>query len=295
MYIKLTYDQNFDDLIMHLKSKYPQKLFDMNGIGEQTDMSKFSKNFFASSTTSDTSIDANANVDDISVIAYHSELPKPFYKLNSYYMLWKSLKKSKGLQYANETIESELTGDIYINDCHGIGGALPYCYNYSTYDIMTQGLPMVKKVKSLPPKYLYAFKSQLEQFTVIASNSTLGACGLADILIVMSYYVKNILETKSDAHFTLANEDDCWKYIKENLVSFIYTINQPMRGNQSPFTNVSIYDRNFLNGLKDDYIFPDGSTIDVELVEKIQELFMITMVEELRRSPLTFPVNFVAA
>ena len=46
MYLRVSYDQDFDDLMMYLKSKYPQKLFDLDGIGEQTDMSKFSKNFF---------------------------------------------------------------------------------------------------------------------------------------------------------------------------------------------------------------------------------------------------------
>lgn len=291
MYLKITTEQEFDDLLMYLRGKYPSQLFDMDGIGEQTDMSKFSKKFFASNITADASIDANANVDDISVIAYHSEVSKPFYRINSYYMLWKELKRLHGLGVANSLIEKQLTGDIYINDFHGIAGALPYCYNYSTYDIVVNGLPMVKKIKSLPPKYLYAFKSQLEQFTVIASNSTLGACGLADMLIMFSYYAKNILNTKTDAHFKFETEDDCWKYIKENLVSFVYTVNQPMRGNQSPFTNVSIYDRNFLNGLKDDYIFPDGSTMDIELVQTIQELFMGIMVEELKRTPLTFPVQ----
>jgi len=291
MYLKITYEQEFDDLMMYLRSKYSKQLFDMDGIGDQTDMSKFSKKFFSSNITADASIDANANVDDISVIAYHSELSKPFYRINSYYMLWKELRRLYSLELANNTIERQLTGDIYINDFHGIAGALPYCYNYSTYDILTKGLSMVKKVKSYPPKYLYAFKSQLEQFTVVASNSTLGACGLADMLISMSYYMKNILATKSDAHFKFASEEDCWLYFKENLVSFIYTINQPMRGNQSPFTNVSIYDRNFLDGMKDDYTFPDGSTVDVELVERIQKVFMGIMVDELRRTPLTFPVQ----
>lgn len=290
-YLKVTFDQDFDDLLMHLRSKYSKHLFDLDGIGDQTDMSKFSKKFFSVGTTSDASIDANANVDDMSVIAYHSELPKPFFRLNSYYMLWKELKRLYGLEVANNIIEKQLTGEIYINDFHGIGGALPYCYNYSTYDIMTKGLPMVKKVKSFPPKYLYSFKSQLEQFTVLASNSTLGACGLADMLVVMSYYVKNILDTKSDARFKFQTEEDCWRYVHENLVSFIYTINQPMRANQSPFTNVSIYDRNFLNQMKDDYLFPDGSGMDVELVEKIQDLFMEIMVEELKRTPVTFPVQ----
>ena len=120
MYIKVEYEQEFDDLYMYLRSKYPQKLFDLDGIGEQTDMSKFSKKFFASKVTADASIDANANVDDVSVIAYHTELPKPFFRLNSYYMLWKELKKLYNLETANNIIERQLVGDIYINDFHGV-------------------------------------------------------------------------------------------------------------------------------------------------------------------------------
>lgn len=232
MYIPVTYEQDFDDLWMHLKSKYPEKLFNLDGVGEQLDMSKFSKKFFSSAVTSDASIDANANVDDMSVIAYEKELPKPFLKMNSYYILWKELKKLYGRPFADSVVEMQLTGDIYINDMHGIGAGKPYCFNYSTYDILTKGLPMVKKVKCEPPKYLYSFKSQLEQFVTIASNSALGASGTADMLIMMAYYVKNMLNTLSDAHFTFANEEAVWKYVRENLVSFVYTINQPMRGNQ---------------------------------------------------------------
>lgn len=291
MYIKVSYEQKFDDLMMYLKGKYPDKLFNLDGIGEQTDMSKFSKKFFSASVTSDASIDANANVDDISVIAYSTELPKPFFRLNSYYILWKELKKLYGLKVANDIVEMNLTGDIYIHDFHGIASGMPYCFNYSTYDILTKGLPMVKKISSLPPKHLYAFKSQLEQFTIIASNSTLGATGLADMLVVMSYFVNNILTTKSDAHFHFASEEDCWSYVRENIVSFIYTINQPMRANQSPFTNVSIYDNNFLEGLCEDYLFPDGSTPNLDIVKKLQELYLNIMNEEMRRTPITFPVT----
>lgn len=291
MYFKTTYDQEFDDLYMHLKAKYPQKLFDLDGIGKQLDMSAFSKNFFSASVTADASIDANANVDDVSVIAYNTELPKPFFKLNSYFILWKELKRLYGLEIANEIVEMQLTGDIYIHDFHGIGAGMPYCFNYSTYDILTKGLPMVKKVKSLPPKHLYSFKSQLEQFTIVASNSTLGATGLADMLVVMSYFVKNILKTRTDAGFSFATEDDCWKYVYENLVSFIYTINQPMRANQSPFTNISIYDDYFLEKLEDDYIFPDGSSPDMDIVRRLQDIYLTIMNEELKRTPLTFPVT----
>lgn len=175
MYIKTTYDTEFDDLIMHIRSKYSKALLNKDGIGEQLDLSKFSKKFFSSTMTADASIDANANVDDATVISYSVELKKPFERMNSYFMLWKELRRYYGTEFANEVVEMNIRGDIYIHDFHGYGAAIPYCYNYSTYDVMTKGLPMIKKIKSDPPKYLYSFKSQLEQFVTIASNSSLGA------------------------------------------------------------------------------------------------------------------------
>lgn len=291
MYLKVTYDQEFDDLIMHLRSKYPKAIFNIDGIGEQLDMSKFSKNFFKTKNTTDASIDGNANVSDSTVISYHHELPKPFFKINSYYMLWKGLKKYYGMQVANDIIERQISGDIYIHDVHGIGGRLPYCFNYSTYDIAIKGLPMIKKIKSIAPKYLYSFKSQVEQFTIIAANSTLGATGLADLLIIFSWYVDKIFKYKSDAGITFDTDYDCRTYIKETLTSFIYTINQPNRGNQSCFTNLSIYDDYFLNNMLSDYIFPDGTSPKIETVKSIQELYLKIMNEEMERTPITFPVT----
>ena len=277
---------------MHLKAKYPNEIFNVDGIGKQLDMLDFTNNFFSekTKTTSDVSIDANANVDDVSVIAYEHEMAKPFKKLNSYYTLWKEICSLEDRITADKIVEMQLSGDIYINDFHGIGGSLPYCFNYSTYDIMAQGLPMINKIKSIPPKYLYSFKSQVEQFTIIAANSTLGATGLADFLVVMSYYIKNLLKTKSDAGFIFNSEEDCWKYVEETLVSFIYTINQPTRGNQSCFTNLSIYDKYFMEEMDKNYTFPDGSHPDHDILYKLQDLFLTIMEKELERTPVTFPV-----
>lgn len=290
MYIKVTYDQEFDDLMMHLRSKYPAKLFDIDGIGKQLDMCNFSRNFFAANTTADASVDANSNVDDVSVITYNVELPKPFFKMNSYYILWKELKRLYGHAKANEIIEMQLTGDIYIHDFHGVASGTPYCFNYSAYDIVMNGLPMIKKVKSIPPKYLHAFKSQIEQFIIIASNSTLGATGLADLLITLSYYAKNIVKTKSDAHYKFQTEDDCWTYVAEMMTSFIYSVNFSLRGNQSPFVNISVFDRFFLEKLCSDYLFPDGSHPDIKYVQRLQAIFLDIMNREMERTPLTFPI-----
>ena len=89
MYIKLSYEQEFTDFMMYLRSKYPKELFELEGIGDQLDMGKFSKSFFLTKTVADVSVDSNSNVDENTVKAYESELPKPFFRLNSLYLLWK--------------------------------------------------------------------------------------------------------------------------------------------------------------------------------------------------------------
>ncbi len=344
MFIKAGFDDDFTTLMLHLEAKYGKEMFDLDGIGKQKDINEFSKTFFTMKTnTADVSIDANANVDGRDMISYNVELPKAMFRINAYYLLWKKMRQLYGKDDANKIIEMQLAGKIYINDFHGL--QTYYCYNYSTLDIALEGLPMVKKIKSIAPKYLFSFKSQLEQFVTIASNSSLGATGIADVFIVMSYYIDMIFENGHDAGFFFdgwfndkekeqieemlmeiphcqentqdeinritkeingrinktspSNERlfkfNVWKYIKETLVSFIYTINQPSRGGiQSPFVNVSVFDDTFLNKLVPDYkIYRDGEVYvpKIKTIKQLQELFLDTMNQELRRTSITFPVT----
>ena len=63
MFLKISWDEDFDTLMMHLWAKYGRKIFTENGLGDQLDLNKFSKEFFTNrGTTADISIDGNANV-----------------------------------------------------------------------------------------------------------------------------------------------------------------------------------------------------------------------------------------
>lgn len=316
-YLRVNFDDEFAELLMYLKSKYPEKLFNIDGIGaDQTDLNQFSKDFFNTrGAAADSSIDPNSNVGALDVVTYTVEAAKPVYKLNSYYVLWKKLKQLYGKETAHRIVENQLTGSIYINDMVQLGAGISYCFNYSTNDVAQMGLPMIDKIKSVPPKYLYSFKSQLEQFVIIAANNTAGATGLADLFLAMSMYINKILSTGKDAHFYFEGWKDLnnpeiertepankalfekavWDYVKENIVSFIYTINQPMRaGIQSPFTNVSVYDDTFLESMLPAYTLIDGDKIwnaTKETAKKVQELFLDIMNEELERTVFTFPVT----
>lgn len=298
MYVKLNYCQEFVDLIFYLKSKYGEAVFELEGIGSSNlDLPTFAKRFFNTSennkSVSDKSIDSNANIsDNPSVINYSVECTKPYMKLNSMYKLWKESKKIYNHAIANDLIESAITGDLYIND--SVNMLMPYCYNYSTLDLATKGLPLVNKIISKPPKHLFSFLGQIENFIVIASNNSVGATGISDILITTAIYMDRILKTKKDSSFSFATEQDCWNYLKENIISFIFIVNQNFRSNQSPFTNVSVYDDEFLKEMLDTYkLILDDELYEATLenVKKVQEIYLDAFNEILESTPCTFPVT----
>lgn len=284
-----SYPTEFKKLMFELKDKYGQELFDIDGIGKQLDLHEFSKEFFTKGeNTSDVSIDANANVAGKDIVSYLFELPKPAMRLNSYYLLWHYLCKTEGIEKASQYIEDQLTGTIYVNDFVDVGR--PYCMNFSCMDIVKKGLPMQEKIKVDPPKHLHAFERQIEQFVSVASHNTLGATGIADVFICMSWFVEKILKTNRDAHFTFRDSTAVWKYVEETITSLVYTLNWSWRGAQSAFTNVSIYDNYFLEELLPKYVFPDGSTPNKRTVQLVQRIFLDVMNKTLDRTTITFPV-----
>lgn len=278
------YDQAFTDLI----DSFPEELRVIDGIGKmQLDMSHMSSQFFKSASVIDVSVDDNSNVAGKDVITYSFEIGKPMMRLNSYYNLWTTLKELYDTDTANQAICAQVDGDIYINDSWDIGR--PYCFNFSTLEIALGGLKMSSRLDIQPPKSLYSFLRQVEQFVAYASNSCLGATGLADILLTASIYVQNIKRTKMDHK----QEVYSWRnYVRELLTSFIYTLNWEFRGNQSPFTNVSVYDEYFLSELIPFYQLPrvDSGPILMHTVMEVQEIFLECMNELIERTQATFPV-----
>lgn len=58
MFFKISWDEDFDSLMMFLWSKYGKDLFTLDGIGKQMDLNEFSKSFFNNKrSTADVSID----------------------------------------------------------------------------------------------------------------------------------------------------------------------------------------------------------------------------------------------
>lgn len=290
-----SFQPEFVECLRNIEKKYGFELFQISGIGKQLDINWFAKQFFGKKTnTADVSVDSNSNVGLKNVVIWDNELSKPLKLISSYYRMWKGMKKKFGLDYANEAVRKQLTGEIYINDFHSFASNLYYCYNYSTLDTAHKGIPVgIDAEKSEPTKYLNTFFEHLQLFSIHCGSSSLGAVGLADLLLTVSAYVKRILTVQGDQHVHFATEEDCWTYVKEKLTNFIYFLNQPNRIVQSLFSNVSIYDDNFLDTMIEFYfIDADGTTYFAEkdIVKRVQKIFLETMNEIMERRLITFPV-----
>lgn len=176
MVIPINYEKEFDELFESLKAKYPQQIFDLEGIGKQLDLCDFSKTFFKSTNVADNSSDANANVDDLTVVAYENELPKPWMRLNSLYLLWKYGKKLFGLEWANKAIEKEIAGEYYINDLSNV--QKPYSY----YGKTTIVVKVKDKLLYTTMQELYDILAQDYPSTIIDENAT--QINLEDVFVL---------------------------------------------------------------------------------------------------------------
>ena len=280
--------RTFEQFFTEASAILGKDILNVEGLGYQLDFHTYSEELFGNNTVADTSIDGNANVSEGSIVTANYERHKPQSKLESLRTLWTKCNELYGNAKSERLLMGHLMGDYYINDLSDC--SRPYCFNYSLMDLALNGLNMIERPVSVPPKHLLAFKAQVEQFLGVASNNTLGATGMADLLIVMACFVDKALETNSDGSFRFQSAGDVWRYVNDLLTSLIYTLNQPLfRGNQSPFTNVTVYDDVFLDELIPKYVI-NGRTPSKETIKHLQMNLLGIMNEELARTPLTFPV-----
>jgi len=121
---------------------------------------------------------------------------------------------------------------------------------------------------------------------MFASNQSSGAVGLPDFFVWMNYFVK---KDKADGLIPAGMER---KYIEQHFQILTYSFNQPIRTNQSPYTNFSYLDRNYLKSIFDGAKYPDGSFIvdQIEDIISLQKMYWEWISEERAKQMFTFPV-----
>ncbi|MEW6769964.1 MAG: anaerobic ribonucleoside-triphosphate reductase [Bacillota bacterium] len=256
MQVTCTFEKEFDEFYYGLNKKF----LELEGISKRKiDVGAMSHDYFTHKI-SDISIDANANIDDEKTPNnYVMEITKGLLKLEGYYLLWRYAKKRFGIERANELLRSIIEGDVYFHDASSVKLQMPYCLAFSTAPLMHEGRKY-GQLHSLPPKRADSFMAQVIETTMDLSQQFAGAVAPADLIINFAWY---------------ATRDGISDYeALQQFQKFVHVVNNKFRlGCDSPFTNISLFDRPNLEAVWRDYVYPDGSRPDLDYVMHLQKLF----------------------
>ena len=289
MYIKQSYDDDFEHLMLDMKDKYPKSIFELNGISEEDlDHTKFAKKYFTKKNVASISSDSNANVQIKNIAAFNGERHKGSDKLDSLFLFWKTAKKQYGLREANKLVEKELCKDINIQD--GSNFYLPYCFAFDTYDLLSKGLPFVTNYPSKPANHSDVFWQHTIQLLQYAAPQMMGATAIPNFIVIYSALLK--YDSKDITYPIPDYEKDkkmFERYVTQRFQEMIFALNQPLRQVQSTFTNITIFDSIFMKEICTKYVVKDN-LIDDDFAMYIQKLFLET-VNNLNNSKIaTFPI-----
>ena len=265
-------------------------------------MNKYKDTSLNASSASET--DANANVSMKNVANLEGEV----YKTTNRIIQRQRMKEELSLLYPNENLGEQYVKDlenhiIYTHDEASTPVLKPYCKAVTLYPLMCDGVGNIDGVTPSAPNDIQSFSGQVTNLIFLLSSQCKGAVAVSDYFIALNYYVVKEFGPnwyqKTDCVVTNSNMLNTYTiehYILKGMKQFIYGINQPAgnRSYNSPFTNVSYYDKYYFTALFTDFYYPDGTQPQWEAIDKLQRMFM-KLHRELRLiKPLTFPVSTLA-
>lgn len=233
----------------------------------------------------DATIDPNANANHRDIRSFMTEKGKSEDKLFGLNKIFLEIKKRWGLRTAKAWLEQEFSKGFYLNDSSS-ASYFPYCWANDLTRLAREGLFFLSGYNNQPPKHLDTYFDDVIEFVSFLSNRQSGAVGLPNVIIWAYYFWKN--DVKNGHYF-----NDPETYLRQYFQKFVYRLNQPfLRIDQCAFTNISIFDRPYLESLFGGVEFPDGSfAIDqIEEIMRCQRLFMDVVSDIRSENMFTFPV-----
>ena len=286
MNIKIRLNKDFENHLEYLSKKYGEDFLFINGLHpSQQDCSEFLNNFIGNGVLADSTIDPNANASHKDIRSFMTEKGKSQDKLFALNKIFLEIKKKWGLRTAKEWFEQEFSKGFYLNDAAS-ASYYPYCYAVDITKLATEGLFFLKDYNHEAPKHLTTFLDDLIEFVSFLANRQSGAVGLPNILIWAYYFWKKDCETG----YYIKNPD---YYLRQCFQKLIYRLNQPfLRLDQTAFTNVSIFDRHYIEALFGGVVYPDDTFVidEVDNLLEFQKVFMEVVSDIRSEQMFTFPV-----
>ena len=266
-------------------------------------MDKYANTDTNASTASET--DANANVTMKNVANLEGEV----YKVTNRRIQRQRMKDKLNELYPDDNdlgkqyIKDLENWIIYTHDEASSPVLKPYCMAASLYPLMAEGVGKIDGVTPSAPNDIQSFSGQVTNLTFLLSANAKGAIALGDYFIALNYYVVAEFGTEWYKKLDVITTTEhtlkpmtIKRAIRKGMKQFIYGVNQPAgnRSYNSPFSNVSYYDKTYFNSIFEDFYYPDGTQPEWNAIDTLQRIFM-ELHRELRLiKPLTFPVTTMA-
>lgn len=293
-------DYGYDDVA----SAYSQYRSEQSRLREIIAKISYQDNYINSSENAATSseTDGNANVVSKNVATLESEDRKRENREIQRYRMKKKLKllyPELSSQYSKD-LDSHI---IYTHDEASTSVLKQYCMAVSLYPLMLEGVGNIDGVTPGPPNDLQSFSGQVTNLVFLLSSQCKGAVAVGSYFIALNYYIiaeygekwyekLDCICTSEHSLIKRTIEDSILKAFKQ----FVWGINQPAgnRSYQSPFTNVSYYDKTYFESLFGEFYYPDGTKPEWVAIDTLQRLFMSWFNKLRLKQVLTFPVETFA-
>ena len=295
MKINIPLSKNFVTAYNRMQDTYGEDMAYINGFGDkQLSHVDFIDNFVDEDTIADVSIDGSSNSSRKDIVSLLTEMPKPHRKLLAFNKIYYEMQKKFGFKSANTWLHAEWIGLLYMHDAD-TSTFKHYCFAYDIQDLAEKGLYFIPNFNAQPAKHLVTFVDFVKEYIGYASNRSSGAVGLPNLIPYMFYFWKK----DCDNDYLGVRSSGCEEaYARQNFQRFIYAVNQPYvrDGQQSAFTNTSVFDRPYFEALFGGKEFPDGTfMIDYEdEILEFQKIYMEERSKILGDNVYTFPVNSVS-
>ena len=286
MDITLKLNTDFERTLNTLKEKYGTDFEYINGVHpSQLDFSEFLNKFIDNKTMADSTIDPNANANHRDIRSFMTEKAKSEDKLFGLNKIFLEIKKKWGLRTATQWLEQEFSRGFYLTDSTS-ASYHPYCWANDLTRLAKEGLFFLPNYNNQPPKHLTTYFDDVIEFVSFLSNRQSGAVGLPNVIIWAWWFWYRDCQN----NYYLKDPNT---YLRQCFQKFIYRLNQPfLRIDQCSFTNVSVFDRKYLEALFGGMEFPDG-TFAIDHIEDFidcQKTFMEVVSEIRKCNMFTFPV-----
>jgi ribonucleoside-triphosphate reductase len=288
-----------ETLTKSLKSKYGikdkeelkqkvQEILKVHGLDpERLDpIAMISKTSFGElGTVNDISVDDNANKTDNNMTGVCGEAFLGYQKLVGYDYLYQVLKDLYGKEEAKKCSANMYDFSLALNDSTKI--LLPYCYCVDASKLVTEGRNY-GQVHSAPAHRISTYISVLGDTIREISFNLAGAIAIGTFFLdVANLAIYRERITLDD----LKSDKKIRKAMTNHFQQFIYTVNHYSRNAvESPFTNVSLFDRAKLKSLIDEdnyeWYFPKKAAVvednNLEDTKDSWKNFILDYIEELQ-------------